>query len=168
MARGATSSAHEIRIEWEGPLKVAKVIKEKIDEGKKPHYAGLDYGVYQIYAKHIRCGLDTLIYVGRVTGETFSDRFDDHWRLWLHKEEKVNVYLGRISGKKYTSKNNWATWYRDVELAENILIYKYSPNYNGRNVAEPPCLAPFEKVVLIHTKHKHRLDLKDIAPDDYI
>jgi len=80
----------------------------------------------------------------------------------------MQVYLGRIyEPKLHSKKNNWQAWERDVGLAENILIYKYSPNFNSTGISDEPSLPPFEKVKLIHRSKRYRLEPEDTAPDDY-
>ena len=156
-----------IRIEWVGPFSVERVIKEMGRGGQNPEWDGEDYGLYQIYGKHILCGKDTLLYIGQTTEQTFSARFKQHKKDWLYNEEKIKVYLGRIyDRKRHSKKDNWHSWKTDVELAEKILIYKYSPNYNNTNISEPPYL-DFEEIRLIHRGKRHKLKLKDDAPKDY-
>ena len=124
------SQLHEIKIKWEGPFEVEEIIEKMNDEGHPPDYDGNDYGLYQIYGKHILCGPNTLLYIGKATQQTFSKRFKDHKRWWLDDEEEIQVYVGRVYDSKiHSEKDNWKSWERDVGLAENILIYKYSPNY---------------------------------------
>jgi hypothetical protein len=169
MKKEGVFGINEIKIDWKGPLSVEDVIKDMNNGGVAPHFDGPDYGVYQIYGKHILCGSNTLLYVGKATKETFSERLADHQEWWLHKEEEIEVYIGRIEDpQKYTPKDNWDSWYRDVRLAENILIYKYSPHYNSAGISEEPSLATFEKVVLIHKGAKHKLRQRDTAPNDYV
>ena len=54
-----------IRIEWEGPFSVDDVIA-KLDNKD-------DYGLYQIYGKHIIFGENSLLYIG-MTDKTFSNK----------------------------------------------------------------------------------------------
>ncbi len=58
-----------------------------IQEGQYPDW-GEDYGLYQIYGKHILCGKDTLLYIGEATEQTFSTRFKQH-QHWLCKLAKA-------------------------------------------------------------------------------
>jgi len=55
----------------------------------------------------------------------------------------------------------------DVDKAESILIYKYSPNYNNTGIGDKPSLSPFKNISLIHKGKRHRLEIKDNAPRDY-
>ncbi len=158
---------YQIEITWGGPYTCVKVIKELTDGGnKKNNWDGEDYGVYQIYGKHILAGNNSLLYIGKAFRQTFSRRFKDHEK-WLKDEENVKIYVGRIyNPKKHSSKDNWKSWEKDVELAENILIYKYSPHYNSRSLSEQPKLGGHKSVCLCHKREKiGKLDKKDTAPD---
>jgi hypothetical protein len=158
---------YNIKIEWDGPFNVAKVIREMDRGGQSPDWDGEDYGLYQIYGKHILCGKDTLLYIGQTTDQTFSRRFKQHEKDWLKNEDMIKVYLGRVYYfKRHSKKDNWESWKQDIEIAEKILIYKYSPNYNNRNIGEPPNLW-FKNVRLVHKGKRHKLKLKDNAPKDY-
>src|SRR2546428_8743247 len=119
-----------LTVTWSGPFQLDEVIKDFNDGGKSPSYEGPDYGLYQIYGKHILAGSDTLLYIGRNTQQTFSARFSAH-REWIEKEEEIQIYLGRIYDReRHLPVNDWEVWVRDVQIAECLLIYKYSPNYN--------------------------------------
>jgi hypothetical protein len=70
----------------------------------------------------------------------------------------IYVHVGRlyIQQRHTWAKERWGSWEEDVQLAEQILIYKYSPHYNSMAISEPPDLADFE-----------RLKYKDVAPFDW-
>ncbi len=160
---------YEIKIEWEGPLRLDDVIKNKVDGGtKKNGWEGEDYGLYQIYGRHILCKKNALLYIGQASDETFSQRFKRH-KKWLdidQDKKDIKIYLGRVyDSKKHTSAGNWKTWKRDINIAEKILIYKYSPHYNGRELANEPDL-PFKEIWLRHSGSKkgNRLQAVDKAP----
>lgn len=55
---------YKIRIEWEGPYSLEEVITKMVDGGKNPDWDGNDYGLYQIYGRHILSGKNTLLYIG--------------------------------------------------------------------------------------------------------
>jgi len=158
---------HEVHITWEGPYTYEKVIKKLTDGGnKKDNWDGEDYGVYQIYGKHILSRHRALLYIGKAFRQTFSRRFKDHEK-WLKEEENVKIYVGRIyNPKRHSGKDNWKSWEDDVELAENILIYKYSPHYNSRSLSEQPKLGDHKRVYLRHKGKIGKLNKKDTAPDD--
>ncbi len=160
----------KLKIEWSGPITWKKVIAKKNDEGEKPEYDGEDYGLYQIYGRHILAGENTLLYVGQATDQTFSARFSQH-KKWLKREEHqddLKVFLGRAyDEKRHAKKDNWQTWRDDLSLAEKIIIYRYSPNYNSSNIAERPTINPYIEVRLVHEGKRHRLKKEDNAPDDW-
>ena len=104
-----------ITIEWEGPFTVDYVIA-------KLHHKD-DYGLYQIYGKHIIFGENSLLYIG-MTDKSFSERLEYHKRdyLWYdEKQGKVSIRIARVP--------------REIlEDAEALQIYWHSPPYNSANV----------------------------------
>ena len=161
------NSVLSLTVEWVGPNQLDAILKGFNDGGMPPLYDGHDYGLYQIYGRHILAGSDTLLYIGEATRQTFSSRFSTHMS-WLANEEEITVYLGRIYDRqRHLPKNEWAVWARDVQIAECLLIYKYAPNYNSDSIAEPPSLKPYERVILNHSGQRHRLHPKDVGPDDW-
>lgn len=160
-----------IKIKWEGPLSIEEVISNKNEGGSGPDdWAGNDYGVYQIYGPHILNKEDALLYVGQAADETFSDRFRDHKRNLLAYDnlEKIKIYLGRLEDiPEYTPSNNWAIWYRDVDIVEAILIYRYTPHYNSARLNQDPNLYRYDCIKLIHELKRGRLMPEDKAPNDY-
>jgi hypothetical protein len=160
---------YKIGIEWEGPLRLKEVIEKKNDAGVKPCY-GEDYGLYQIYGKHL-CGKDVLLYIGKATERTFSSRVDEHKKSWLDKDQReknIRIHLGRIyDSKKHSYKDGWKSWKRDVELAEELLIYLYSPNYNSSNISTPPKRLRQKEAHLIHKGNKGKLFGRDDCPKDF-
>lgn len=159
-----------VEIEWEGPFSANYVIKKKNDSGdKSDDYTGSDYGLYQIYGKHILCGKDTLLYIGKASQQTFSGRFRQHWKDWLKEEKNIKIYLGKIeNSRRYTKANSWRNWLRDVDMAESILIYKYSPNYNSACLGKLPDIEPYNEIFLLHLGKKHRLKKNDYASMDTV
>lgn len=156
-----------IEIIWEGPLTVEQVINLKNDAGRSPHWEGEDYGLYQIYAEHILSGIDTLVYIGKALEQTFTQRFRQHVKDWLKEEKDVQIFLGKINGQRYSRSDSWKSWKQDVGMAEEILIYKYTPNYNSSEKGDYPNLKSFGKVMLFHHGNRHKLQKSDVAPDDY-
>ncbi len=161
------NSVLSLTVEWSGPNQLDDILNGFNDGGTPPLYDGHDYGLYQIYGKHILTGSDTLLYIGRAIHQTFSSRFSAH-RSWLAIEEEITIYLGRIYDRqRHLPENDWAVWVKDVQIAESLLIYKYAPNYNSVSIAEPPSLNPYERVILNHSGQKHRLHPKDVGPTDW-
>lgn len=152
-------------ITWSGPYTAKQVIGDFHDAGRPPAYNGADYGLYQIYGKHILGGADALLYVGKTVSRTFSTRFKRHVK-WLKQEKRVRIFLGRLyDPDRHTPQRNWASWRNDVRLAEEILIKKYSPHYNGAEISSRLRL-PENQVIVVHKGCRFRLQRRDIAPDD--
>lgn len=107
-----------VRVEWEGPFSIEKVLE--LDNRNK------DYGLYQIYGHHIVYGADSLLYIGE-TGQTFSQRFNDH-AVWLEEEEGVFIRVGRIASEDYNEQVR--------KDAEALAIYWHSPAYNSLNIED--------------------------------
>ena len=162
---------YTINIDWEGPLSMQDVITTKNNGGSgSDGWAGCDYGVYQIYGPHILGDNNALLYVGKASDQTFSQRFRQHKKDLLVDEnvEEIKIYLGRLKDQpQYSKENNWGIWYRDVDIAESIMIYKYSPHYNSACLTEYPNLYLYDKIVLNHTGSKARLKPEDNAPSDF-
>ena len=156
----------QLSISWKGPF-TSHEIQRFNEVSVAPDYDGEDYGLYQIYGRHILGGRDALLYVGSAVDQTFAARFRQH-QSWLPDEWPVTVYLGRIyMPRRHTASNGWAKWREDLLLAERLLIYNYSPHYNSNSVAERPLLAPHKRVILIHQGQRHRLRRRDVAPNDW-
>lgn len=156
-------------IQWSGPFTPIKIIERFSGGGYPPDYNGDDYGLYQIYGKHILAGPDSLLYIGEATDQTFSARIAQH-QEWLQKEYKgIYVHVGRLylQQRHAWAKERWGSWEEDVQLAERILIYKYSPHYNSTHISEPPNLFDFGRVEIEHLGVRGRLRYKDIAPFDW-
>ena len=109
-----------VRVEWEGPLTVDKVLKLR-DQNR-------DFGLYQIYGRHIIFGLNSLLYVGS-TNATFSQRLRNHDVEWLADEESVFIHIGRINREDYKADRRQV-----IKDTEALTIYWHSPPYNSRNI----------------------------------
>lgn len=156
-----------LQILWDGPYSPAEVVKDFTDWGNAPDYAGEDYGLYQIYGRHVLGDHDALLYIGEATEQTFSTRLRQHDE-WLQNEWPVQVYLGRLySPRRHSAKDRWAGWKADVLLAERVMIYTYSPHYNGRSITERPLLGLHKKVELVHSGKRNRIPRRNVAPDDW-
>ncbi|MFZ2225460.1 MAG: hypothetical protein WAV26_12325 [Candidatus Deferrimicrobium sp.] len=158
---------YEITIHWQGPMTLAEVFKH-CDAGKSPFWNGKDYGLYQIYGRHI---LDpprakvyrSLLYIGEATEQTFASRFREHVS-WLKHEwtESISIHVGRFNGE-YANNREWK---KDVLLAERVLIYTYSPHYNSSAIANWPRLPGHKKVAVIHRGKPGRLR-SNVFPKDW-
>jgi len=162
---------HEIKINWSGPYGLNKVIETMNDEGIEENgWSGNDYGLYQIYGRHILYGGNALLYVGIATQQTFSQRFSQH-EIWLaddQEEQDIAIYLGRVNDPlRHSKKDRWKSWEEDVKLAEKILTYKYSPNYNSKELQSEPDLSLHENMRLTHDGERNRLSAYDEVPRDF-
>jgi hypothetical protein len=153
-----------IVIRWKGPFSIKEIIKSKNNDEK-------DYGVYQVYGCHILYKNNTLLYIGQAVKETFSQRFRDHEKNLLSDDDpsQIRIYLGELNNShEYTAKDGWRIWYRDVDIAESTLIYKYLPPYNGSGKSEYPTERfQLAGIKLLHTGDKGRLEIEDKLPRDY-
>jgi len=160
-----------IEINWEGPLKIDEVIRDRGHEGDlSDSWEKCDYGVYQIYGPHIIYGKNVLLYIGQAAKETFSQRFREHRNNLLKDDNlrRIRIYLGRLKGlPKYTARDKWRRYYRDVDIVESVLIYKYLPSYNGSRKGDYPKLYYYKKIGLVHNGSRKRLKSEDNAPKDY-
>lgn len=156
-----------LRVEWSGPHRIRDVQKLSCC-GTAPTYDGNDYGIYQIYGRHIIAGRNALLYVGRATEQTFAMRFHQH-SCWLQNEfAGIRVHVGRIydSKRHLWAQDHWSCWDDDVCMVERILIYKYSPHYNSFAIAERPTLS-YERVTVEHQGARGRLRRRDSVPQDW-
>lgn len=91
---------YENIIEWEGPFSAQTIINDFTDAGNHPYYEGNDYGLYQIYGRHILYGSDALLYIGKATKRSFSVRFAEHM-------EDLYYSRGHRSGKSKDERLVW-------------------------------------------------------------
>ncbi len=109
-----------VRVEWDGPLTVDEVL-ELGDRSK-------DFGLYQIYGRHIIFGLNSLLYVGKTNG-TFSERIRSGHVAWLADEESVFIHVGRINKEDYRADRQQV-----IKDTEALTIHWHSPPYNSSNI----------------------------------
>ena len=118
-----------VRVEWEGPFSIEEVLKLN-DQND-------DYGLYQIYGRHIIFGANSLLYIGKAEGLTFSQRFNQHYLEWLLEEEGVSIRVGRIASEDYAyDPPDWSDWQKVLRDAEALTIYWHSPPYNSMNISK--------------------------------
>lgn len=113
-------TADLIHIIWEGPHTLEEIKKLNEDH---------DYGIYQICGSHPVYGLNTILYIGKATKQTFSNRVgQEDWEYtWDQQFNCVQVYVGRIGGGKTPSDS---VWDEKIEIAEKMLICSHSPANN--------------------------------------
>jgi hypothetical protein len=116
-----------IHIDWQGPF----TLKELNLLTNDSH----DYGLYQIYGKHIVYGKDVLLYIGKADLQTIGKRISqENW--WdTNDSNHLKVYVGRLAGERTPDENNWS---KEIDLAEKLLIYVHKPVYNSRSLTSIP------------------------------
>lgn len=158
-----------ITIDWDGLFTLDEVREKLDDAGNPPSWNGKDYGLYQIYGRHILDSHNSnsyrsLLYIGEATEQTFARRFREHEKWLKHEwEEFIRIRVGRFNGE-YPNNREWK---RDVLLAERILIYTYSPHYNSSAISNCPRLAGHPRVEVIHRGKRGRLEEIDVVPDKW-
>ncbi len=124
-----------VHIQWAGPFSWEG--KQKSDRPLMYKSVGelngpTDYGVYQVYGCHAIYGVDTLLYIGKASGQKFADRLPEETDLWWwHSDrQRLSVYVGRLSGWNGTPSN--AEWEEHIDRAERLLILAHTPAYNAQ------------------------------------
>ncbi len=116
-----------VRVEWEGRFSIKEVLKLNDQDD--------DYGLYQIYGRHIIFGANSLLYIGKAEAVTFSQRFNQHCSEWLLEETGVSIRVGRIVSEDYDDDPpDWPDWRKVLRDAEALTIYWHSPPYNSTNI----------------------------------
>ena len=116
-----------LRVIWDGPLSVAQVLSLGGDR---------DYGVYQVYGRHVVFGAGALLYVGMARDRPFGTRFGEHAASWLSTGDDISIRLGRIADADVTpSDSDWSEWKQNVSEIEALTIFWHSPPYNSKNIS---------------------------------
>lgn len=111
-----------IHVEWEGPFS---------HEGLKSLNSDWDYGVYQIYGTHTVYGAGVLLYIGMAAKQTFGVRIPQEGWPSNQDGNRVEIYVGRLSGST-TPENE--EWNKQISQVENLLIYAHAPATNSKNI----------------------------------
>lgn len=123
------AGTRDVRIEWEGPFSVQDILRLNDNDQ--------DYGLYQIYGRHVIFGPGALLYIGIARDQTLATRFRQHQAEWLTNEEGVAVRVGRIVSGDYAHEPpNWPDWCQLLTDAEALEIYSHAPPYNASNISE--------------------------------
>ena len=112
-----------IHIMWEGPYSLSQLSQLK-DSSR-------DYGVYQIYGGHPVYGSDVLLYIGKADQQTFGVRIGQENWLWNRDSDRIRLYVGRLSGRKAPSPEDWSG---EIAKAEKLLIYAHQPACNAQYI----------------------------------
>ncbi|AWI13518.1 hypothetical protein CQJ30_16010 [Caldibacillus thermoamylovorans] len=123
------TSIRLIQIDWEGPF--------TLDEINVLKDVSKDYGIYQIYGKHIVYGKDILLYIGKADQQTIGQRVSqENW--WdTNDSNHLKIYVGRLAGEKTPRDKDWS---KEIDLAEKLLINVHKPAYNSKNLSAIPDL----------------------------
>lgn len=115
-----------ICIQWTGPYSLAQI---------NTMNGPTDKGLYQVYAHHPVYGR-CLVYIGQ-TCTNFAERIPTHeWGTGSENDpERVEYYVGRLIGETPPKAEEW---YRQISLAEMLLIHAHAPAYNSQYIREPP------------------------------
>jgi hypothetical protein len=88
----------------------------------------LERVVVKLSSGHPVYGNSALLYIGMAVAQEFGKRIPQEQK-WLDNRDagRVEVYVGRLIGKKTPDD---ATWERHIRLAERLLIHAHSPPMN--------------------------------------
>jgi hypothetical protein len=116
-----------IQIDWQGPF--------KLEELHLLNDISQDYGIYQIYSKHIVYGKDVLLYIGKADFQTIGKRISqENW--WdTNDSNHLMIYAGRFAGESTPDEEQWSY---EIDLAEKLLIYVHKPAYNSKSLSSIP------------------------------
>jgi|GEM_PF-561822 len=108
-----------------------------------------DYGIYQIYGDHPVYGENTLLYIGRARGITYSTRMIKHGQDFFDKCHIScfrKLHLSYFLKSEDVSKEKWETY---IDFVENLLIYSHFPAYNSVSIKNPKLKLPYGNEVLV-------------------
>lgn len=113
-----------IQIDWQGPF--------KLDELNLLTDNFHDYGIYQIYGKHLVYGKDVLLCIGKTDQQTIGKRVSqENW--WDTNDSKhLKIYVGRLAGVSPPEEEIWS---KEIDLAEKLLITVHKPAYNSKSLS---------------------------------
>lgn len=107
---------HLIQIDWDGPYKLNELDTLQNDE--------IDYGIYQLYGKHLTYGSDVLLYIGKADQQTFGRRISQESWDYINDYKNIKVYIGRLHGSQSP---NYDEWLKEIALPiviHFLYIYK--------------------------------------------
>lgn len=116
------SSIEYVHLQWDGPITW---------EEKAKLASAIDYGVYQIYGYHPVHGVDSLLYIGKASRQSFAVRLSQQVD-WIYDADfgRLNIYVGRCSGWDRTP--SIPLWERQIDLSEKLLILAHRPGWNAQ------------------------------------
>ncbi len=111
-----------VHLQWDGPCNWKE--KDKLN-------GECDYGIYQVYGCHSVYGVDTLLYIGKASEQTFATRLSQEERWQYHQDaQRITFYVGRVSGWNGTPSNE--VWCDQIGRAEKLLILAHRPAWNAQ------------------------------------
>jgi len=91
-----------------------------------------DYGVYQVYGDHPVYGANTLLYIGKVKDETYSQRMKGHADFDASQVSRFSkLYLAYFCKVDDLNEANWGN---AIDIVEKTLIKAHSPALNSKEV----------------------------------
>lgn len=110
-----------IHVVWDGPYSHAEA--RQLDSSS-------DFGLYQYYGDHHVYGNSALLYIGKAQDQTFARRISQHnWEIWA--SSNIAIYIGKVHSDESLELDEW---WRQINLAERILIQSHSPSFNSSNL----------------------------------
>jgi hypothetical protein len=111
-----------VHLQWKGPFSWTE--KDGLN-------GPIDYGIYQIYGCHAVYGVDTLLYIGKASKQTFATRLNQQVDWNFHQDlQRLSVYVGRCSGWEGTPAID--VWEDQIDRAEKLLILAHMPAHNAQ------------------------------------
>jgi len=104
-----------ILVDWSGPHKY-----EEASQFHEHH----DYGLYQIYGRHLVYGSWALLYIGCAPDRNLGIRIPEHGNCYT--EQPFEFHVGRLRGPTPDK----TTWRNHIKLAEQLLINVHAPILN--------------------------------------
>ena len=130
---------HLIEIEWNGPYSLEDLKQGALNDEE------LDYGLYQVYGRHMVYGSNVLLYIGKADQQTIRKRILQEWWLDSNDFKSIKIYSGRLIGPETPDE---LTWSNDIDLAEKLLIFAHKPAYNAKNLISIPAEKLEDKHIL--------------------
>ncbi len=72
--------------------------------------------------------------IGKADEQNFDLRFEQHGNSWMKASMEAGeykIYLGRLVGESTPKDKDWS---KEIEIAEELLIFAHSPAYNSKNI----------------------------------
>ncbi|MGG3691771.1 hypothetical protein [Heyndrickxia ginsengihumi] len=113
-----------IQIDWEG-LYTLEELNLLINDSQ-------DYGIYQIYGKHLVYGKDVLLYIGKADKQTIGKRISQENWCNTNDSKHLKIYAGRLAGESTPKEEFWS---KEIDLAEKLLISVHKPAYNSKSLS---------------------------------